>query len=280
MDPAVRDVLPLHPKEPSNSRGKSEGTSEYRCTGKEPYVFRADKPGDLFGVHVDLMEKTLCRDEGLLYLLYSPIFPEEKGPFGLCAAPGSHAVAVTKHRFIISEDRHMEGIAPTIQSIPFDQVFYVELGNALLLGWFSIEFIVDDKPSCATLFFTATGIEHFESLIREYRRNTVANCDRFSKKIDWVDVWHRTPMTQVDRELQGILGLAVFCSCVFGRGMVYLVRNNLDWRIISIKPFSSFHLHGARCYHDGHSGPDGGHLHPPAVPEYLFLSLKIPYRSF
>jgi hypothetical protein len=103
------------------------------------------------------MQKALRRDEGLLYLLYSPIWPGKNGPFGLYAMPASHAVAVTKYRFIISEDRHMEGITPTVQSIPFDKVFYIELGNALLLGWFSIEFIVDDKPSCATLFFPATS---------------------------------------------------------------------------------------------------------------------------
>jgi hypothetical protein len=93
----------------------------------------------------------------------------------------------------------MEGIAPTIQSIPFGQVLYVQLGSALSLGWFAIQFVEDEKPFCTTLFFTATGIEHFEDLIREYRRVTVANCDRLPEKIDWAEVWHRTPMTQVDR---------------------------------------------------------------------------------
>jgi hypothetical protein len=180
-------------------RGKSEGAPEYRSSGREPYVFRADKPGDLFGVHADLMEKTLRRDEGLLYLLYSPIWPEKKGPFGLHATPASHAVAVTKHRFIISEDRHMEGIAPTVQSIHFDQILYIQLGSALSLGWFAIQFVEDEKIFCTTLFFTATGIDHFETLIRKYRRMTLANYDRFPKKIDWADVWYRTPMTQVDR---------------------------------------------------------------------------------
>jgi hypothetical protein len=171
----------------------------YRSSGKEPYVFRADKPGDLFGVHVDLMRKTLRRDEGLLYLLYSPIFPEKNGPFALHATPSSHAVAVTKHRFIISEDRHMEGIAPTVQSIPFDQVFYVEMGNALILGWFSIEFVVDDKPSCTTLFFTATGLGHFNTAVREYRRITGPAYDQLPvDAIDWPDIWQHTPKTEVD----------------------------------------------------------------------------------
>jgi len=82
---------------PIDSGRNSEEAIEYRSSGKEPYVFRADKPDDLLGVHVDLMEKTLRRDEGLLYLLYSPICQERKGPFGLYATPGSHGVAVTKH---------------------------------------------------------------------------------------------------------------------------------------------------------------------------------------
>jgi len=185
---------------PIDSGRHSEEGIEYRSSGKEPYVFRGDKPGDLLGVHTDLMGKTLRRDEGLFYLLYSPICQERKGPFGLYATPASHAVAVTKHRFIISEDRHMEGIAPTVHSIPFDQVFYVELGNALLLGWFSIEFIVDDKPSCATLFFPATtGMKHFGIAVRKYRRMTGPAYDRLPvDAIDWADIWQRTPKTEVD----------------------------------------------------------------------------------
>ena len=192
----------LNPKSESksiNSGGNPEDMRGVRSRGRESYVFQANRPEGLLGVHADLMEETLRPDEGSLYLLYAPIWPGKEGPFGLHATPASHAVAVTKDRFVISENRHKEGIVPTVQSIPFDQVFYVQVGSALSLGWFSVESVVDDKPSCATLFFTATGIAHFETLVREYRRNTVANCNQFPKKIDWVDVWHRTPMTQVDR---------------------------------------------------------------------------------
>jgi hypothetical protein len=149
----------------------------WRSSGKEPYVFRVERPDDLrglhIGVHADLMERALRPDEGLLYLLYAPVWPEKKGPFGLHATPASHAVAVTKYRFIISEDRHKEGIAPTVQSIPFDQVLYVQLGSALCLGWFVIQFVEGKKTFCTTLFFTATGIGYFETLIRQYRRMTV-----------------------------------------------------------------------------------------------------------
>jgi len=196
----VQDPLPPYLKETSDSRRKSGPIPEYRLTGKKPYVFRAEKPGHLPGVHADLMRKTLHRDEGLLYLLYSPIFPEEKDPFGLCTTPGSHSVAVTKHRFIISEDRHIEGIVPTVQSIPFDHVFYAELGNALFFGWFSIQFVVDNKASRTTLFFPATtGMKHFGIALRKYRNMTGPAYDRLSvDTIDWADIWRHTPKTEVD----------------------------------------------------------------------------------
>jgi len=172
----------------------------WRSSGREPYVFNVDEPKDLFGVHADLMEKTLRHDEGLLYLLYSPMCQEKKGPFGLCATPASHAVAVTKYRLIISEDRHMEGIAPTVQSIPFDQVVYIQLGSAFLLGWFSIECVVDDKRSCTTLFFPATtGMKHFGIAVRKYRSMTGPAYDPLPvDAIDWPDIWQHTPKTEVD----------------------------------------------------------------------------------
>ena len=199
----MRDrVSRFNPKSKCDSINSGNNPEDMRgvpSSGRESYIFQANKPRGLLGVHADLMEKTLRHGEGLLYLLYSPIFPEKKGPFGLHATPASHAVAVTKNRFIISENRHMKGIAPTIQAIPFDQVLYVQLGSALSLGWFAIQFVENEKPFCTTLFFTVTGMGHFETLIREYRRMTGANDDRFPKKMDWVDIWRRTPMTQVDR---------------------------------------------------------------------------------
>jgi hypothetical protein len=58
----------------SSSEDNLEERGGYRSSGREPYVFRANRPGDLPGVHADLMEKTLRRDEGLLYLLRG-VFP-------------------------------------------------------------------------------------------------------------------------------------------------------------------------------------------------------------
>jgi len=172
-----------------------------QSSGKEPYVFDVDKPKDLLGVHAELMEEALRRDEKLLYLLYSPIYQEKKGPFGLQGTPSSHAVAVTSDRFVISENQHRKGIVPSVQSIPFRQVLYVQLGAALLLGWFSIEFAVDDKPSCATLFFPATtGMKHFGIALRKYRRVAGPAYDQLPvDAMGWPEIWRRTPQTLIDR---------------------------------------------------------------------------------
>ncbi|NWG03757.1 MAG: hypothetical protein HXY44_12970 [Syntrophaceae bacterium] len=203
-----------------------------KSSGRESFVFRANRPEGLLGVHSDLMEMSLRPNEALLYLLYAPIWPEKKGPFGLHATPGSHAVAVTRGRFIISENQHREGILPTVQSIPFDRVLYIRLGTALSLGWFGIQFIEEKKTFSKTLFFTATGIAHFQSLIREYRRNNITNGDRFPKKIDWVDVWQRTPMTQVDR-LKSLLIEGEFPFSTLRSSEAWALRRK-GWRNIPV----------------------------------------------
>ena len=183
----------------NDSGGDSEDMRGVPSSGRESYVFQANKPEGLLGVHADLMEKALHRDEGLLYLLYAPIWSEKKGPFGLYATPASHAVAVSKSRFIISENRHTEGIAPTVQSIPFSHILYIQLGSALSVGWFSVESVVDNKPSRITLFFTGTGMKHFGIAVRKYRSITGLACDQMpADAIDWADIWQHTPKTEVD----------------------------------------------------------------------------------
>jgi hypothetical protein len=196
----AQNPLPLYLKERSNSPRKSERIPEYRLTSKKPGVVCAEKPRDLPGVHADLMEKAIAGEEELLYLVYSPICQERDGPFGLKATPASHAVGITKYRFIISEDRHLKGIPPTVQSVPFNQMFSVELGNALFFGWLSIQFVVDEKRFCKTFFFPATtGMKHFGIAVSQYRRMTRPTHDLLpSKKIDWRDIWRHTPKTETD----------------------------------------------------------------------------------
>jgi hypothetical protein len=148
-------------------------TRQFRSNGREPYVFRVDHPEELFGSHADLMREALGPEERLLYLLYAPIWEGEEAPFGVRAPSASHAVAVTEERFIVSEDRHQTGVCATVFAVPFHRVIEVELGSALLIGWFAVRFIRDgDVVSSSVLFPASTGMLHFATAIRHYRRAT------------------------------------------------------------------------------------------------------------
>ena len=191
---------------------------KYRSSGKEPYVLKVDEPRNLFGVHADLIQGTLTASEKVLYLIYSPVWESEKallelhnftgaqweskkGIFGVSVYPASHAIAVTERRFIISEDHHLEGIRPTVRSIPFDRVVSIQLGSALLLGWLAIQFVGQDQLfSTALLYTTSSGKEHFHRAIREYRK--------LFKSIDghrmlpgrlWAEAWPKTSFLQMER---------------------------------------------------------------------------------
>jgi len=177
----------------------SKELPDLRSRGREPYVFKVNKPHDLPGFHAELIETTLRHDERFLYLLYSPIWHGVETPFGVHAFPASHAVAVTEQRFIISEDRHIRGIGPTIQSISLDRILTIELGIALIMGWFVIRFAGTDGISYASLLYTAIGQKHFEALVRQYRRmNKPRGNHEELKAIRWADVWTNTLQIQRD----------------------------------------------------------------------------------
>ncbi len=173
--------------------------SDYQSSGKEPYVFRADGPEGLIGVHARLVASALWPEEKVHYLVYAPVRKAEKAPFDIQADPESHAVAVTEQRFLISKDIHDETTAPSIESIPFDRVLYIEIGSALLLGWFVIAFEREGDLSRTSLFYTATGSHHFESAVREYRRLTEkTHSSSKEESSGWHPVFRLTPRSQVD----------------------------------------------------------------------------------
>lgn len=173
--------------------------SDYHSSGKEPYVFRADGPEGLIGVHAELIASAVEPGEKIYYLLYAPIRKAGNAPFDIQAEPGSHAVAVTDHRFLISKDFHDEEAPPSIRSIPFDRILRIEVGSALLLGWFVVTFEDDGVLSKSSLFYTSTGSHHFEAAVREYRRLT-GKTPAFSNEtaIGWHAVWRLTPHSQID----------------------------------------------------------------------------------
>jgi hypothetical protein len=150
----------------------------FRSDGREPYVYKAPAPQDLLGVHSDLMDRALRADEKLLYLLYSPRWETSDAPFGVSAPPASHGVAVTSRGILISKDRHTREVAPMIQRVLFDQILWVEVGGALLVGWFVIGFAAEGQLASISLLFPASsGARHFQAAVREYRRIASAGGD-------------------------------------------------------------------------------------------------------
>jgi hypothetical protein len=204
------------------SERTSAKSQNWRSSGREPYVFSVDRPQDLFGVHAHLIEAALRRNEGIRYLIYAPIWQGREAPFGIHASPASHGVAVTEDRFLISEDHHIREIAPTILSIPFDQVLCVEVGSALILGWLVIRFLENDKLSCTSLLYSATtGGDHFNSAIREYRRIIRPTYKLPSRRgLQWHEVYQHTPLVQGDR-LRSLT--------VKGEYPVHMVRSSEFW---------------------------------------------------
>ncbi len=195
---------------PSKWRSKS--------SGNEPNVLKVDEPRQLLGAHAGLIEGALERGEKVLYLIYSPLWESESAFLGLkqftgphwenkreilelSVYPASHALAVTERRFIISRDRHLEGIPPTVQSIPYDRVVSVRLGNALLLGWFSIQYEEKEKlASTALLYAASTGKSHFHLAIREYRKRwNPINAPRMLPTRLWAEVWLKASTLQMER---------------------------------------------------------------------------------
>jgi hypothetical protein len=230
-----------------------------RSSGKEPHVLKVDEPRNLFGAHADLIKGALGRGEQILYLIYSPIWESESAFLDLkhftgahwenkreilelSVYPASHTLAVTERRFIISQDRHLEGVPPTVQSIPYDRMVSVRLGSAFLLGWFTVQYEEKQKLSSTALLFTAsTGIGHFHRAVREYRK-------RF-KPVDihqtlpgrlWAEVWPKASSPQMER-LQFLLREAEF--------PIFLIHSSETWNPVKklwrrasmcIKPKSLF----------------------------------------
>lgn len=189
-----------------------------RSSENEPHVLKVDEPRQLLGVHADLMEGALGPGEKILYLIYSPLWESEKALLDLRKAtgapweskkeilrvpvyPSSNAVAVTEKRFVISEDRHLQGILPTVQSIPYDRVVSVRLGSALLLGWFTMQYEENEKLASTALLYPArTGIGHFHRAVREYRKR-LKPIDRHQMLPSrlWAEVWLRASSLQMER---------------------------------------------------------------------------------
>jgi len=186
-----------------------------RSKGKEPYVLKVDEPQNLYGIHADLMTRTLEQGEKILYLIYSPIWEAEETPASIkfisrkwkeegikavLADKASHALAVTEGSFIISKDYHHKSVAPSVQRIPFEQVLAVSLGSTLLLGWLTIAYINNGHFATVNLnYHTTTGRDHFHKAIRVYReRIKPIPKDCLLTRRTWAEVWTNLSLAEME----------------------------------------------------------------------------------
>ena len=145
--------------------------SEYLISsGDEPRVYQAFSTDDLMGYHGGLMARQLTATDEVRYMLYSPIMEGESTPFGFIGEAASHGLAVTDSRFIITRNRHVEGVSLTATSIPFSKVLRIDLGEAHMMGWLAIRFADRGKAATKTILHKTTGAEFFAEAIGEYRK--------------------------------------------------------------------------------------------------------------
>ena len=142
----------------------------WESTGREAWVFGVEHPRDLMGVHAKLIDKELNGSENIGHCIYAPRISSTETPFGLKSEKSSWGVCVTDKRFIISQNRHVEGIEPGVVSIDFQDIFYYNIGSVLLLSWFSITYIQDGKIEKLNILFSSNGKHHFEKALRAYKK--------------------------------------------------------------------------------------------------------------
>ncbi len=162
-------------------------------SGRESWLFRARAPEELCGHHADLIGQLLAPDEHVEYLLYSPLREASGAPFGVRNGSGSHAVAVTRDRIIISRDSHRLRQSPTVCQIPFANILVVELGEALTLGWLVVRFVAQDRVADESIFFQSSGIDHFRAAVRAWRRNVAPTTAPDPPAETWRQIWTHTP---------------------------------------------------------------------------------------
>lgn len=137
--------------------------------GRESWVFRARALDELCGFHPELIGGALEPNERVCDLVYSPLRETTAGPFGMRGTAGSHALALTDSRVIISRDPHTPRGARTVRVLPYDSILLVELGEALTLGWLVFRFLEGDEVGSETIVFQSTGIGLFRTALRTWR---------------------------------------------------------------------------------------------------------------
>lgn len=138
--------------------------------GREPWVFSVERPDELPGRHEALMVGSLPPGERARHLLYAPLWAGDDAPFGLGAEPGSHAIALTDRRLVITKDRHVPGAEPMVWAIPIERILELHAGSDLLLAWFAVRYADGEGDRLVSVLHEATGRHHLHAVVRTCRR--------------------------------------------------------------------------------------------------------------
>jgi hypothetical protein len=162
-------------------------------SGRECWVFRAETPDELCGHHAELIGSALTPGETVQYLLYSPLCEARDGPFNVGGVPGSHAVALTTMRLLVSHDPHSDRGGRSVRAIDLGAVDSLEIGGALTLAWFVVRYSGPAGPASCPVLFSAHGLDHFRAIVRAYldRRPHAPAVD--ASALRWPGVLRETP---------------------------------------------------------------------------------------
>ncbi|NOX89277.1 MAG: hypothetical protein GXO77_09630 [Calditrichaeota bacterium] len=140
----------------------------YVSKGREPRAFTVNHPDALFGKHRELISDAM-ENEHPLVTIYCPVWKGGNGVWGHKNPRASSAVCLTNHRLLISVDFHNRR-PPEIHKIPHNSILSLEIGQALLAGWFRCVCLKDeDTSSSIDILFNSQVITTFERLIFFWR---------------------------------------------------------------------------------------------------------------
>jgi hypothetical protein len=131
---------------------------------------------------------------------------------------------VTKERLLVSENYHQDGVNPSVHSIPFHDIITIQVGTALLVGWFSVHFREAQRLVSVTFLFKATtGKGHFLAAVREYRKAVRRVPKDLPPQLGanhWADVLERH---------QGVQATHLKSLLIEGEQPIQLLRSTAKW---------------------------------------------------
>lgn len=140
----------------------------YVFRGTEPRPFVVGHPFDLYERHRTLICEHLGDDTPLL-TLYCPVWKGEDGIWGHQNPHASTAICLTNRHWLISFDFHNER-SPKVLRVAHQNVLSAEIGRALLLGWFRLNYLDENDDFVRTdILFNTHVFTYFRQLLGLWR---------------------------------------------------------------------------------------------------------------